>query len=81
MVSRSRGTSSQGESALWTERVCAGAEGTGRSGAGHVTSWQPQCERRESHTQALFLCEMFPDSPSASLRLLVSHALSCDNSL
>lgn len=62
---------------MWTEWVCAGAEGAGQSGAGHVASWHQQCERRASHTQALFLGEMFPDSPSASVRLLVSHGLVC----
>ena len=76
-VSRSRGTSSQGESAVWTEQVSAGVEGAGRSGAGHVASWHPQCEKRESHTQTLFLCEVFPDSPSASVRFPVSHTLPC----
>ena len=52
-VSRSRGPSSQGEFAVWTERVSAGVEGAGRSGAGHVASWHPQCERRESHPNSL----------------------------
>lgn len=58
------------------ERVCAaGAEGTGQSGAG---PWHPGTSNvGVKVTLALFLGEMFPDSPSASVRLLVSRSHMC----